>query len=438
MTRTLTDGSGWRPPVPVAAAAVALGLLVSTPRLVAQAEDGAGGEAETRTEDPAGGEAGTTRTEVRPRSEPPALPGESDLVTLLDRPQDGELEVVIGPVSLPAGGPHLRLPVQMVTLPIQGWLHGYAWSVTDAAGRRLPDRLLHHVNFLDPDRRELFAPIPRRMLSAGRETARQEMPRLLGYPIEAGTRALIAPMFANPTEADYDEAYLRIRLFYTGNRDALIRPRSVYPFYLDVMGPVGPKHFEVPPGDTVVSWEGRPAIDGRLLAIGGHLHDHGTRLRLVDVTAGEVLYEVEPETDETGRVVRVPTAKLWWKGGIRISKDHTYRIEAVYRNPLDRPAPEGGMGVLGGVVLASDDARWPPLDRSDAAYVEDLRNTLEEPYRDSGHGMHGGGSAAREGHDHGDPGAHGGRDGPTEGEHGDGATEDEHGDGATEGEHGGS
>lgn len=321
--------------------------------------------------------------------EPPALPLEvDDLVTVVDHPEERELEVVIGPVSLPAKA-HLRTPVQMATLPIEGWLHGYAWSVTDAEGRPLPDRFLHHVNLLDPDKRELFAPIPRRVLSAGRETGSQEMPGLLGYPIHAGTRVLISPMFENPTETDHEAAYLRLRLSYTGSGDGLLRPRDVYPFYLDVMGPVGPKHFAVPPGRSVVAWEGRPAIDGRILAIGGHLHDFGTRLRLIDLTEEEVVYEVEPETDERGRVVRVPTAKLWWKGGIRIRKEHTYRIEVVYDNPLDRPAPDGGMGVLGGVVLASGSAEWPPLDRNDVAYVEDLRNTLEEPFRDPGHGMHG-------------------------------------------------
>lgn len=368
------------------ALAVALGLGTAPAALAGQQPDGRGeGQAPTHARHGAADEAAGVQPD-----RPPELPvGVDDLVKLVDHPAEGALEVVIGPVSLPAGGPHLRTPVQMATLPIEGWLHGYAWSVTDAEGRPLPDGLLHHVNFLDPDARELFAPIPRRMLSAGRETSRQEMPRLLGYPIDAGTRVLIAPMFANPTGTDHDEVYLRLRLLYTGADRGLVRPRDVYPFYLDAMGPVGPKHFAVPPGRTVVAWEGRPAIDGRILAIGGHLHDYGTRLRLVDVTGGEVLYEVEPRTDETGRVIGVPTARLWWKGGIRISTDRTYRIEVEYENPLDRPAPAGGMGVLGGIVLAGSEAEWPELDRHDVAYARDLRNTLEEPFRQGGHGEHG-------------------------------------------------
>lgn len=373
-------------------AALALAFLATAPALAAQTSSAAShehGEMEA-----AGGAAeakgGFETADLRRGAEPPPLPeGVDDLVRFVDHADEGALEVVIGPVSLPPRGPHLRTPVQMATLPVEGWLHGYTWSMKDGQGRRLPDRLLHHVNFLDPDARELFAPIPRRVLSAGRETDRQEMPRLMGYPVEDGTRLLIAPMFANPTETDHDEVYLHVRLFYSDHDDRLVPPGQVYPFYLDVMGPVGPKHFQVPPGRSVTSWEGRPAIDGRILAIGGHLHDYGVRLRLVDVGADEVVYEVEPVVDEDGRVVHVPTARLWWKGGIRIRKDHTYRIEVEYENPLDRNAPGQGMGVLGGVVLAAPDAEWPPLDRHDPAYVADLRNTLEEPFRESDHGMHG-------------------------------------------------
>lgn len=338
--------------------------------------------------------------------EPPALDVEEnellgeDLIRVEDRPEEGALEVIVGPVSLEAGGPHLRTRVQLVELPIRGWLHGFTWEIRDAGGRPLPDDLLHHVNLIDPDARELFAPIPRRVVAAGRETKTQELPGLLGYPLEEGTRVLVSAMFANPTPRDVREAYLHVRLFYSEDGDHLIDPRTVYPFYLDVMGPVGPKEFDVPPGRTAVSWEGSPAIPGRILGIGGHVHDHADTLRLVDVTEGEVLWETAPSVDEEGRVTGVPASKLWWRGGVKVEPDHTYRIEVVYRNPLDRPAPDRGMGAIGGILLASGAAEWPALDRTDHAYAADLRNTLEEPFRSGGHG-HGE-------HTHEAPGAEGG------------------------------
>lgn len=318
---------------------------------------------------------------------PPDLPRRTARVEVVAHPEARELELIVGPVNLEAGGHHLRLPVQLAELPIEGWIHGFEWRITDAQGRKLPDDLLHHVNLIDPDHRELFAPIARRVLAAGRETPQQSLPSLLGYPVDRGTRLLVSAMFASPDRRDYRDVSLHLRIPYSRPGDRLIDPRSVYPFYLDVMGPVGPKDFAVPPGYTEKFWEGSPAVDARVLALGGHLHDYARELRLEDVTEGEVVWRTEPNTEGRGHVVSVPTSKPWWKGGIKLRKEHTYRIVVEYYNPTDRPAPDGGMGAIGGAVLADPEA-WPTFDRTDAAYVADLRNTLRAP-RMLGH-RHGG------------------------------------------------
>ncbi len=45
--------------------------------------------------------------------EAPAVTVDSDdYLTLIDHPSEGSLEFVIGPVDLPADGPHIRLPMQ--------------------------------------------------------------------------------------------------------------------------------------------------------------------------------------------------------------------------------------------------------------------------------------------------------------------------------------
>ncbi len=73
----------------------------------------------------------------------------------------------------------------------------------------------------------------------------------------------------------------------------------------------------------------------------------------------------------------------WWRGGVRIRKDHVYRASVQYTNPLPGPAPDGGMGAIGGIILASEDA-WPAFDREHPDYVQDLRNTLDKP-NEAGH-----------------------------------------------------
>lgn len=286
------------------------------------------------------------------------------------------VDVRLGPVALPAGGGALRTPIQVVEIPVDGWLHGFDWSIVDRNGRDLPSVLLHHVNLIDPDRRELFSTTARRVLAAGRETQEQSLPALVGYPVSRGTRLLVVAMFDNPTGTDIPEAFLRIRLPYS--RPGGVDPLSVYPFYMDVMGPVGEKSFAVPPGTTTQSWEGSPAIDVRILGLGGHLHDHAVALRLEDVTTGAVLWRAQPELDGNGRLKAIPVQMVWWRGGIPLKRDHTYRLTAEYRNATDAPTAHGGMGVLAGIALGRE-SDWPRLDPGDTDYRADLRNVISAP-----------------------------------------------------------
>lgn len=319
----------------------------------------------------------------------PPLPAESEYVEVVNHPDERAADFVIGPLDLPADMMHLRLPIQVAEVPVDGWLHGFEVSMEDASGNALPMDLLHHVNFIDPDKRDVFAPIARRVLAAGRETSRKKLPALIGYPIQEGDRLIISAMFANPTGEDVPEAYLRVRISYSLEEDGFMQPRDVYPFYLDVMGPVGAKDFPVPPGKTVHAYEATPAIEGRILGIGGHLHDHASVLRLEDVTEGKVLWEAEPLYDDSGRLKGVSESRLWMTGGIKVSPEHTYRIYVEYDNPMPHPAPDGGMGEIGGVIWASKDVVWPEFSRSDPIYIADLINTLEAPERAGGHGGHG-------------------------------------------------
>lgn len=305
----------------------------------------------------------------------------SEMVRVAVNRDERFADVILGPIALPHTMTPLRTPIQLVELPVEGWLHGFEWTMVDEAGNALPDELLHHVNLIDPDRRDVFSPIARRVVAAGRETRRHKFPGLIGYPVQSGTRLLLVGMFDNPTDTDYPEAYLRVRLFYS--TDGMIDPMSVYPFYMDVMGPVGEKGFPVPPGRTERSWEGSPAIDVRVLGIGGHLHDYATSLRLVNVTTGEVLWNADIDLDESGRLEKVGADYLWWRGGMKLYSKHTYRITVVYDNPTDQPTAHGGMGVVAGVALGSED-RWPAFDRTDPDYLEDLRNVLAAPHRGGG------------------------------------------------------
>lgn len=330
-----------------------------------------------------------TVASAAPDVAPPLPLDRNEYVEVRTIPEQREVEFRIGPVELTSGMDHLRLPIQMAEFPVDGWIHGFELEMVNGQGESIPMDVLHHVNFIDPDKRELFSPISRRVMAAGRETSTERLPRVIGYPVAQGDRMMIAAMFADPLEVDFPDATLVVRFFYSAESDGFIQPRNVYPFYLDVMGPLGVKDFPVPPGKTVKSWEGKPAVDGRILGIGGHVHDYATRLSLIDVTDGATIWEVEPNGEPGGHVTGVPSDRFIWSLGKKIYADHTYKIEVEYHNPTDEPAADGGMGAIGGVVWVGKDVEWPEFDRTDDTYIADLTNTLTAPERMHGHGMGG-------------------------------------------------
>lgn len=300
----------------------------------------------------------------------------------------GDLILDLGPIDLPAHAMHdaIRQPPPLaVQVPADGWMRGYSVDVFDSTGAIVPHVVLHHLNVIAPERRELFSEIMLRVAAAGSETAPVELPPLIGYRLHAGDSLMVSAMLHNPTDRTYSGAHLRVRLKFS---DATWwrRPLSVYPFYLDVMPPAGGHSFDLPPGRSERYWEGRPAIAGRILALGGHLHKYGVLLRLEDRTANRVLWEVKPDTSATGDIVSIPIKKFLWTIGLPINPDHVYRLVAVYDNPTGAPVPDGGMGALGGVVWPSGSQPWPAVNRTNAEYQSDVRYSWRRVASEHDHG----------------------------------------------------
>ncbi len=207
---------------------------------------------------------------------------------------------------------------------------------------------------------------------------------------------MVSAMFHNPTETSFAGARLKVKLKY--RQEGWVFPLTVYPVYIDVMGHVGQKDFDLPPGRSERYWEGSPAVAGRLLAASGHMHDHATSLRFEDVTEGKVLWQTGPELNEAGQVVGVPLGKFWWKGGIELRPDRTYRLTVTYDNRTGGALERGGMGVLGGVFLPARGAEWPSLDPTDPDYLANLEETRQTAERRA---MGMGATSGEHGHGHG-------------------------------------
>jgi hypothetical protein len=234
--------------------------------------------------------------------------------------------------------------------------------------------LIHHVNLIAPEKRELFSPIMLRIGAQGSETQPVELPKILGLRVHRGDTLLVTAMFQNPSAHEIADARLVIRMPYT--ESGAVRPVSIYPMYLDVMPPGGAKAYDLPPGHSEQGWESHPAVNGRILALGAHMHKYATALRFEDITAHKVLWETKPIVDKNGEPVNMPVKTFWWSLGLPLHTDHVYRVTVVYENPTGKVLPLSGMGTLGGVFMPTNVDQWPDVDRSAPDYVSDLKDTM--------------------------------------------------------------
>jgi hypothetical protein len=286
-----------------------------------------------------------------------------------------QLVITVGPVNLPAHADHHmveQLGVQAVRLPRGGWLQGYNVDIVDSAGRVLPRALIHHVEMIELERRGLLSPEVQRMASVGTETREVQLPGFIGYPVRRGEAVGVNPMLDNPTDTSYPVAFVRLRIPYAPE-NAEDRPVDVYTIETDVTGAVGvSSDFDIPAGRSSLSHDFAVPVAGALLAVGGHLHDLGTRLVLVNVTTGDTVYDGRAGRDSLGHVTQVPVRQLWRTGGYQIAAGQRFRLTAFYDNPGARVVSAGGMGTLGGAFKPDDMQTWPALDPKNPGTAKDL------------------------------------------------------------------
>jgi hypothetical protein len=300
----------------------------------------------------------------------------------------GRFVVEYGPLDLKPRGYRDAMrepPATAFVVPADGWLRGYSIELTDAAGRRLPQRMLHHLNLMMTGRRDLFNHGMLRIGAAGPETAPVGLPRIIGVPAHRGDTVLMTFMLYNPTLQSHAGVTLRVIVPFTP-ATSLIGAAAVYPFSVAI-GPAGqPNLFDLPPGRSEHVWEGSPSVRGRLLGLSGHMHRYGTALRLEDRTTGTTLWTVKPEPGSGGEVVPVPRTHLLWPAGVPLRPDHVYRVTAVYDNPTGAVIPHGGMGVVGGIMTLGSGERWPAVDVRHPQYLADVRSILSPPIAHMAHG----------------------------------------------------
>jgi hypothetical protein len=298
--------------------------------------------------------------------------------SVIEKPERFVIEVPL--VSVGAGRTE-RTPVMRVDVPFAMSLYGFAVEVFDEAGRPLPPDRLHHIVLTDPNRRELFLPLALPIFAASKESPRPVLPRYrIGLLLPPSNRYLLGAMFANP-EATPRRMSARLVLSFVrpGRTVPLVH---AYPWTMDVTYPLGKEggrhDFDLPPGQSVFSWEASPQTAGTILAMGGHAHDFATAIQFEDITTGKVLWKQTPIRGDDGRVERIPPTRFtrWYRLGVHIRPSHVYRVTVSYDNPTGQLIPHGGMGSVAGLFVPDRSERWPRLDPHDSIYLRQINNLL--------------------------------------------------------------
>ena len=311
-------------------------------------------------------------------------PGTPSLKVRIDSTRH-EVILSLGPFHLPAapsGEGHERMhvgghdnPLLRFAWPVGGWARGFRIAIHDVQGRPLSRRLLHHINLLHLERRDFLEPIFERTIAAGQETDDVLLPSSIGVRIESRSEMALLTAWANESGEDLHDVMLDLVVPYLAD-NRMPRPQEIRSFGIDLgFRPAESDAFDIEPGRTVHQRDFVAPTSGRILAVGGHLHDYAESIALVDQTTGKVLFQLKPKTDAAGKVSGVGRKLFGVTGdGLRIRAGRAYRVIAIYQNPLGRTLVNGGMAVLAGVFAPEDAARWPALDRTDPVFLADLAN----------------------------------------------------------------
>ena len=314
-----------------------------------------------------------------------------------------ELTITAGPYNLPNMPPmegnnmmdhgmSHDTPIQDFDWPVDGWFRGYRIDLVDAKGQAVPKHVLHHMIMVNFGRRQLLYSAAERLMGAGTETDEEvSVPKTIGVPLSPGMRLGMYVAWHNDTGKDLDGVHLKITMLWMP-KNQNPRPVNSLPIYMDVNLTVGGTNtFDIAPGKSTKSYEFTLPVGGRLLGVGGHMHDYGVRVRLEDAENGKVITMVTATRDSAGHVSKMSRKLYGVTGdGLKLKANHRYRVVGEYDNPTGETIVKGAMAHMVGLFVPDDMSKWPAIDPSDPTYQRDLASLqVRGQHQDDMKGMKG-------------------------------------------------
>ena len=220
---------------------------------------------------------------------------------------------------------------------------------------------MHHLIMVNFSRRQLIYSAAERLMGAGTETDDEmSVPKTIGVPMSPGMKLGMYVAWHNDTGKDLEGVFLKLTMLWTP-KNQNPRPVNSLPIYMDVNLTVGGSNtFDVPPGKSSKSYEFTLPIGGRLLGVGGHMHDYGVGVRLEDAETGKVITRVVATRDSAGQVTKVSRKLYGVSGdGLKLKANHRYRVVGDYDNPTSETKVKGAMAHMVGLFVPDDMSSGP-------------------------------------------------------------------------------
>jgi hypothetical protein len=321
---------------------------------------------------------------------PAITPAGAQTVDVFVDSADRKIVVSARGIHIPAATPYThdwKETYLQFSWPASVLVRGYRIDMLDSTGALLPRKVLHHAGMANLSRRSLVSPRYERIFAAAQETTPVMLPAKMGIPLVAGQQMSLYYALVNPSAEAVHGATLRVT--FTLTPASAQGASRTFPVFLGAHPVSGDSiTFDAGPGVTTTSSEFTLPMGGHFRALGGHLHDFASEIRLEDVESNRVIVRLRAEKAADGRIRSVErTVFPWSRKGLRLEADRRYRIVAVYDNPTCRTLP-GAMGLMVGPFVPDAGAEWPLVDAADPALARDyMRLTSSVPAEHNHHAI---------------------------------------------------
>jgi hypothetical protein len=278
---------------------------------------------------------------------------------------DGEGYVLTlrwGPILLPPHVGHVMFPDKLVVLPMTGWITAFRSRFVTQTGDQIEATFLHHILLNDRSRRHWPCPTKEALIfAAGAEMRDVSLPSGYGYPISEGFPMRARLMLQNQSALTSPPLYFELQVEYQPANMGRVE-KNLYPIYLSAVTPCGLEAYDLAPGLDSKKQEYAFPTDGRIVQLGGHLHEYGEKIVLENQTTGKDIIVLTQPPQANGHLSPLPLVNFD-ADQCRIRATERLSVLSIYNNSSGKFLPLSAMGILYVGFIPDDESAFERITR---------------------------------------------------------------------------